>query len=418
MAPALSFSVYSILANVLEQAGRYRIERELGRGGMGIVYQAEDPVLHRHVAIKTISLGTTGAERELLRNQLLRDARAAAALSHPNIVNVHDVIEVDDALYLVMEYIAGETLSARMRTGPKPDLAFLLRVLREMAGALDYTHSRGIIHRDVKPANVMIDSSGRVRIMDFGIARISDTAVTQGLFVGTIQYMAPEQIKGEALDGRADQFSLAAVAYELLTGHTLFDSNSLTTLAYKIVHEAPPPANVRNPALPAAAATALAKALDRDPAGRYPTCTAFVDELVAACEGRGDVAIRLVEEAPTVALTGTRPIPRAIPVAKPRSRVVPVALAGGPPGCLRGGGFTFVEGTNAGASSVRTAGLRGAAHDAENRAENRIASRASEEAGSRPEAGVEAGRRSGPRASSCSARGSACDYLRHSLRPR
>ena len=293
---------------MVEQVGRYKIEKELGRGGMGVVYLAEDPLLGRKVAIKTIHFEITDAnQREFLRTQLLRDARASAGLSHPNVVNVHDIIESGDTTYLVMEYIPGETLSARMQRPPAPDTAWLLRVLRDIAAALDYTHRKGVVHRDIKPANIMIDQHARVRIMDFGLARATEQAGvgTGGMIVGTIQYMSPEQIKGEALDGRADQFSMAAVAYEMLTGHPLFDAQTPITLAQKILNETPEPAHMRNPALPAEASAVLAKALDRLPSGRYPNCTAFVEALIATFDGETVQALlRPPEEQPTVALTG------------------------------------------------------------------------------------------------------------------
>src|SRR5579862_1777157 len=178
---------------MVEQVGRYKIERELGRGGMGVVYLADDPLLGRKVAIKTVHFEITDAnQREYLRTQLLRDARASAGLSHPNVVNVHDIIESGDTTYLVMEYIAGETLSARMQRSPAPDTAWLLRILRDIAAALDYTHRKGVVHRDIKPGNMMIDQHSRVRIMDFGLARAAaqNTATGSGLVAGTIQYMS------------------------------------------------------------------------------------------------------------------------------------------------------------------------------------------------------------------------------------
>ena len=293
---------------MVEQVGRYKIEKELGRGGMGVVYLAEDPLLGRKVAIKTIHFEITDtSQREFLRTQLLRDARASAGLSHPNVVNVHDIIESGDTTYLVMEYIPGETLSARMQRPPAPDTAWLLRVLRDIAAALDYTHRKGVVHRDIKPANIMIDQHARVRIMDFGLARATAQhgAGATGMIAGTIQYMSPEQIKGEALDGRADQFSMAAVAYEMLTGKPLFDAKTPITLAHKVLNETPELAHIQNPALPAATSPVLAKALDRQASGRYPTCMAFVDALIATFDGETVQALlRPPEEQPTVALTG------------------------------------------------------------------------------------------------------------------
>src|SRR5579871_459260 len=205
---------------MVEQVGRYKIKGQLGRGAMGVVYLADDPLLNRQAAIKAVDLsGGTSDQAEFLRTRLLRDARAAAGLSHPNIVGVFDVVEEGNAAYLVMEYIPGETLAAVLNRTSIPDPAFTLRVLRDMAAALDYTHARGIIHRDIKPANVMIDTSQTAKIMDFGIARIADTRTSTptGMVMGTIEYMSPEQVKGEAVDGRSDQFALAAVAFRMLT---------------------------------------------------------------------------------------------------------------------------------------------------------------------------------------------------------
>ena len=275
---------------------------------MGVVYLADDPLLGRKVAIKTVHFEITDAtQREFLRTSLLRDARASAGLSHPNVVNVHDIIESGDTTFLVMEYIAGETLSARMQRSPAPDTAWLLRVLRDIAGALDYTHRKGVVHRDIKPGNIMIDQHARVRIMDFGLARVTEqrTSATTGMIAGTIQYMSPEQIKGEPLDGRTDQFSMAAVAYEMLTGKPLFEARTAATLAQKIVNETPEPAHLQNPKLPPATSPVLAKALDRQPPGRYPNCTAFVEALIATFDGETvEALLRPPEEQPTVALTG------------------------------------------------------------------------------------------------------------------
>ena len=288
------------------------------------MYLAEDPTLGRKVAIKTVHFEITDADRrEYLRNQLLRDARASAGLSHPNVVNVHDIIESGDTTYLVMEYIAGETLAARMQRPPTPDTAWLLRILRDISAALDYTHRKGVVHRDVKPGNIMIDHHGRIRILDFGLARKADQHPfsASGMVAGTIQYMSPEQIRGDALDGRADQFSLAAIAYEMLTGKPLFEARTPVTLAQKIVNETPVLAHVQNPLLPEGASGVLAKALDRQPSGRYPNCTAFVEALIATFDGATVQALLVPpEEQPTIALTGMvdvgmEPRPATAPVA-------------------------------------------------------------------------------------------------------
>src|ERR1017187_4262546 len=268
--------------------GRYTVVRQLGRGAMGVVYLASDPLLNRQVAVKTGDLAVDDPEeREFLRSRLLRDARAAAVLKHPNIVSVYDVFEDGGRAYVVMEFVEGDSLSARLKANPLPGAATLLKVLRQMADALDYTHSRGVIHRDIKPANVMIDAAGTAKIMDFGIARICDTRTTTptGMVMGTVEYMAPEQIRGEPVDGRADQFALAVVAYQMMTGSTLFGPHTIATLTYKIVNEAPPPPSTRNAALPRGVDAVVAKALAKTPSQRFTNCCEFALALAEAFSG-------------------------------------------------------------------------------------------------------------------------------------
>ena len=306
-----------------ETFGRYTVLGQLGRGAMGVVYLASDPMLNRQVAVKTVDLAVQEPEeREFLRTRLLRDARAAAVLKHPNIVAIYDVFEDAGRAYVVMEYIDGESLAARLKSNPFPDVSALLKVLRQMADALDYTHARGVIHRDIKPANVMIDSSGATKIMDFGIARISDTrtCTPTGMVVGTVEYMAPEQILGEALDGRADQFALAVVAYQMMTGSTLFGPNTVATLTYKIVNEAPAPPSTRNASLPRGVDAILAKALAKKPAERFVTCTEFVDALARAFAD--------APTAPLAAPTVEAPAPRSqpsVPMAAGAAAIPPAA---------------------------------------------------------------------------------------------
>ena len=298
---------------MIAQVGRYNITGQLGKGAMGVVYLADDPSLRRQVAIKTIELATDDEnQRAFLRNRLMRDAQAAAVLAHPNIVAVYDVIEDDHAAYVVMEYVAGESLAARLRRTPSPETAFTLRVLREVASALDYTHSRGVIHRDVKPGNIMIDSTGAAKIMDFGIARIVDsqTNTPTGMVMGTIQYMAPEQIKGEPVNGRADQFALAAVAYEMMTGALMFGAQSMATLAYKIVNEAPAPIRSLNATLPAGIDSVFARALAKNPAERFANCSDYVAALDAAFAGAPAVYAAQARTE-TIALPLVAPAPKA-----------------------------------------------------------------------------------------------------------
>ena len=296
--------------------GRYTVLGQLGRGAMGVVYLARDPMLNRQVAIKTVDLAVDDPqEREFLRSRLLRDAHAAAVLKHPNIVSIYDVFEDGGQAYVVMEYVEGESLSARLKANPLPGAGVLLQVVRQMADALDYTHSRGVIHRDIKPANVMIDAAGSAKIMDFGIARITDTrtCTPTGMVMGTVEYMAPEQIRGETVDGRADQFALAVVAYQMMTGSTLFGPHTMATLTYKIVHEAPPPPSTRNAALPRGVDAVLAKALAKTPSERFTNCGEFSLALAAAYSGAPTA--RLVP-VPTVAQP-TQPVKTAAGPAQP-----------------------------------------------------------------------------------------------------
>src|ERR1700722_14530481 len=218
--------------------GRYLATRELGRGAMGIVYEAFDPLIGRKVAVKVIHLQDFADEgkAQFLRDRLFREARSAGALSHPGIVIVFDVGQEGELAFIAMECVEGVSLSelAQGRTIPRADA---LDILRQTAAALDYAHRNGVVHRDIKPANILLDKGVTVKVADFGIAKITSTEhhTVTGMVMGTPSYMSPEQIEALPSDGRSDQFSLAVVAYELLTGRRPFLSDSLATLAHMIV---------------------------------------------------------------------------------------------------------------------------------------------------------------------------------------
>jgi serine/threonine-protein kinase len=270
----------------MDRIGRYKIVRELGRGAMGVVYLATDPTIGRPVAIKTIRLGevTNAEERARLRERLFREARSAGVLSHPGIVTIYDMEAQDDIAYIAMEYVNGPTLDQLLSGQPlPPDRMFA--ILGQAAVALDYAHQKGIVHRDIKPANIMITEDGLCKITDFGIAKIStnEQFTMTGAIVGTPHYMSPEQVQGLPVDGRADQFSLAVIAFEMLTGEKPFTGEQLTTVVYKIVAEEPVPAHRLNSTLNQQITNVLRRALAKKPDARYPNCQKFVDALEAAC---------------------------------------------------------------------------------------------------------------------------------------
>jgi len=272
----------------MQQLGRYRILGELGRGAMGVVYRALDPAIGRPLAIKTIQI-TDPFERENLQKRLLREAQAAGILSHPGIVAIYDVGQEGELAYIAMELASGVSLD-RLMMGEPPSSETILKVLFQTAAALDYAHKKGIVHRDIKPANLMLTDDGAVKITDFGVAKMTSSGqkTQAGTVVGTPNYMAPEQVLGHEVDSRADQFSLAVVAYEMLTGDKPFFGDQLTTVLYKIVHENPAPPHHLNPSLSWAAGMVLSKALAKEPAERYATCTEFASALEAALSTKKD----------------------------------------------------------------------------------------------------------------------------------
>jgi serine/threonine protein kinase len=271
----------------MERIGRYQIVRELGRGAMGVVYLATDPNIGRAVAIKTIRLNEVEKtdERERLRERLFREARSAGMLSHPGIVTIYDVDQQDDLAFIAMEFVDGPTLDQILSRDVAITPEQMFSVLGQAAVALDYAHQKGIVHRDIKPANIMIAADGTTKITDFGVAKIgtNEHLTRTGTIVGTPHYMSPEQVQGLAVDGRSDQFSLAVVAYEMLTGEKPYTGEQLTTVVYKIVAEDPVAPNRLNPTVAGPIESALRKAMAKRPEVRYPTCQEFAEALEKAC---------------------------------------------------------------------------------------------------------------------------------------
>ena len=268
--------------------GRYQVIEKIGMGGMGVVYRAIDPAIGRTVAVKTILASKAGGPDSPMRTRLLRESQAVGRLSHPNIVAVYDVGEEDATAYIVMEYVQGRTLAQVIHEQPAPQTtAETIRIVQECAAALDYAHSRGVVHRDIKPANIMLQADGTVKVTDFGIAKLSEvSALTQtAVTVGSPDYMAPEQWRGEAVTGKADQYALASVAYAMLTGRRPFESDSLASMAAMTLYQDPPAAVTLNARLSPKVDEVLRKALSKVAETRYGTCTEFALALCNACEG-------------------------------------------------------------------------------------------------------------------------------------
>ena len=270
----------------MEQIGRYRILDELGRGATGIVYRAQDPAIGRVIAIKTIRLSdfTDESERDRLRERLFREAQSAGILSHPNIVTIYDIAEEDGMAYIFMEYVDGPPLEKILNSQEVLSKDVAMSIFRQTATALDYAHRKGIVHRDIKPANILIHEGALAKITDFGVAKILSQQMTQsGVMMGTPNYMSPEQVQGHAVDGRADLFSLAVIAYEVLTGEKPFVADHLPSLLYRIVREDPVPPQRLNPSLAPQVEMVLKKALAKNAAERYAGCMEFVEALGDAC---------------------------------------------------------------------------------------------------------------------------------------
>ena len=254
---------------------------------MGVVYQAVDPTIGRTLAIKTIRLREVDdpAQRDRLKERLFREARSAGVLSHPNIVTIYDMEEDDGVAYIAMQFVNGPTLDEVMSRPKAMGAQELFRILRQTASALDFAHEKGIVHRDIKPANIMIDEHGTAKIADFGIAKVgtSGNLTLSGTILGTPNYMSPEQVQGKPVDGRADQFSLGVVAYEILTGERPFGGEHLGTVVYRIVAEEPAVVHRLNPSLSPEIDTVIRKALSKKADGRYRSCIDFINALEGAC---------------------------------------------------------------------------------------------------------------------------------------
>lgn len=285
--------------------GRYELLEELGRGGMGVVYKARDPKIDRVVAIKSILATHSDDESaEEYERRFRREVKAVGKLTHPSIVTVYDFIE--DHLgrpAMVMEFVEGETLQ-QFATRKRPTLSRSLEIMIQAAEALDHAHAQGIVHRDMKPANILIGRDGRAKVSDFGIAKVGGgtNTNTKGSLVGTPAFMSPEQFLGRKVDGRSDIFSLGGILYWLCTGERPFVGDTVANLAYQIVHVNPPSVLRFNPNLPALIDEIIAASMAKSEDGRYPSARAFAEDLKALRDGRPLPSLALVEPAEQTAI--------------------------------------------------------------------------------------------------------------------
>ena len=313
--------------------GRYEVQGLLARGGMGAVYKARDPALDRVVAVKTVQailLGTDQRDEFLERFQ--REARAAGRLAHPHIVSIHDfgLDEATSTPFIVMEYVAGVSLETLLKENPRLPVAQALGIVEEVASALEEAHAHGIVHRDIKPANVFLDERGRVKVGDFGIARLDGSDLTEaGVSLGTPGYTAPEIVRGGVADARSDVFALGALAYRLLTGEKPFRGVTRETIAMDVLQWDPPPPKAVRPDVPAHVSSAVMKALAKAPAERTAGAAAFLREVRGASDvpsppppARTTAPPSLVRtDSPPTATVDAAPLP-----ARGRRRAVTLAL--------------------------------------------------------------------------------------------
>jgi tRNA A-37 threonylcarbamoyl transferase component Bud32 len=341
---------------------RYEVVSRLGAGAFGEVYEANDTALARRVAIKRIRLDAfaEGPELEEVKQRFVREAQVAARLRHPNVVTIHDIAAEGSSSFIVMEMVEGRTLQGLLRERGRLPLDEALRLLSQVAAALDFAHAGGVVHRDVKPANLMIEPSQQVKVMDFGVAKASSSGnITRtGAIVGTPNYMAPEQARGGAVDGRADLFSLACVLYECLSGQRPFVGDNVTAILLKILNEAPPPLDFAALGLPPALDGVLRRGLAKAPDERYATGHELIEAVRAAAAG--PVATpstqRTAAVPATIAVAGVEPTRVAVAVASSVPAPVPTVVSGPPvPAAAAAGPATHAVGNGSPLRSRRVA---------------------------------------------------------------
>ncbi len=280
--------------------GRYDVASEIGRGAMGVVYRAVDPMLERTVAIKTINMALDPGEMEQYEKRFTIEARAAGSLNHPNIVTIYDIGRSGDLAYMAMEFLEGRELKDII-AGHELTADRALDIAAQIADGLAYAHEHDVVHRDIKPANIMILRGDRAKITDFGIARMrsADVRTQTGVVLGSPRYLSPEQVLGKRCDARADTFSLGVILYEMITGQVPFNGIDVNSLMFQIVNfNAPPPSSI-NAGLPAMLDLIVAKALAKSPDERYATIAELAADLRACRQQDSSLAVTLPPRAPT-----------------------------------------------------------------------------------------------------------------------
>jgi serine/threonine-protein kinase len=271
--------------------GRYQVEKELGKGAMGVVYLGRDPKINRVVAIKTMALAQEFAEDELaeVKERFFREAETAGRLNHPNIVTIFDAGEEHDLAYIAMEFLKGKDLVVATKAAGLLPLPQVLSVVARVAEALDYAHQNNVVHRDIKPANIMYEPEGdQVKVTDFGIARITDSSKTKtGMVLGTPSYMSPEQLAGKKVDGRSDLYSLGVTLFQMCCGQLPFVGESMAQLMYKIANEPAPEAASVNGAISPELNAVIARSMAKDPDERYQRGNDLAADLRACLAGSG-----------------------------------------------------------------------------------------------------------------------------------
>ena len=314
--------------------GRYEVERLLGEGGMGVLYLARDPVIDRHVALKLLRVNG-----EDLRRRLMREAQSAGRLQHPNVVTVYDVGDHDGQLYIAMEYIDGDTLATLIRDDVPFSVIRKLDIVDEIADGLGYAHQRGIIHRDIKPANLMISRGGLVKVLDFGIARLShrESGEIDGpTLIGTPAYMAPEQLEGAEVDARSDIYAVGLVMYELFSGRRAFAGATTADVLQQVLAAQPTPIERLVPDIDPDLAKVIARAMARQPSDRYQDLQAMRKDLARA--RRRAMQASADDATIVVGLPATGPVVMHAPPSVAADHRGPGADADGAPECAGGRG--------------------------------------------------------------------------------